>query len=340
MAGGKESSATESTDAAPKPAGARGASVSDIFLSRLGDLEKRVERELGRPLPGGGPAAAFVGDLAREAWRAGASLLESAATAAGRGGILASWTAGDPVDELGFDAGLSESVREIVRPLARRWLGLREHRSAPLPERGGVLILLNRSAWPLPVEAMVLGSFLCDGRLGERRLAVLWDEDLPELPWVSDFLRRIGVVAASEDNARALLERGFVVLAFPEGRAAHAKTYDRRYRLARFDGKDLVAAALEAGARIVPGAVVGSEESFALVGRVAGFPVTPQFPLLGPLGLLPLPVQWTLRLGAPVEYTAMEADVASVDAVADAVRARLQALLGELLSQRDSIFGG
>jgi hypothetical protein len=73
---------------------------------------------------------------------------------------------------------------------------------------------------------------------------------------------------------------------------------------------------------------------------VAGLPVTAQFPLLGPLGLLPLPVAWTLRLGAPVEYTVTGDEAAPVDAVCDAVRGRMQALLGELLSRRESILGG
>jgi len=299
-----------------------------------------VEKELGRPAPGGGPVAEFALDVAREAWRAGSAFVEAATSAAGRRGVLASWTAGAPVDELGLDADLAETVREIVRPLARRWLGFEEARSATLPDKGGVLVLLNRSAWPLPVEALILWTFLCDGRVGSRRMVVLWDEDLPELPWISDFLRRIGVVGATTDNARALLERGAVVLAFPEGHAARDKTYERRYRLARFEAKGLIAAALESGARIVPGAVIGSEESYPLFGHVAGLPLTLQFPILGPLGLLPLPVSWTVKLGAAVEYTTADGEGPAVDAIADAVRARMQALVGELLSQRDSIVAG
>lgn len=314
--------------------------ISDIFLARLADLESRVERELDRPAPAGGPAGEFVLDFAREAWRAGSALLEAASTAAGRRATLASWAAGPPVDELGFDASMAETVREVVRPLARRWLDVRETKSVALPDRGGVLVLLNRSAWPFPVEALVLWTFLSDGRVGGRRMVALWDEDLPELPWVSDFLRRIGIVAATEDNARALLERGAVVVAFPEGRAARAKTYDHRYRLARFEAKDLVVAALEAGARIVPGAVVGSEESFPLFGYLGSLPLTAQFPLLGPLGLLPLPLAWRVRLGASVEYAGASDEGPGVDAIADAVRARMQGLIGELLAERGSIFGG
>jgi len=332
--------ASPASKSAPRASGAGPGTLSDIFLARLGDLERRVQAELGRPATGGGPLAQLALDVAREAWRAGSRLVESASSATGRRELLASWAAGAPVDELGLDANLAETLREILRPLARRWLSMKEAGSAALPDKGGVLVLLNRSAWPLPVEALVLWSFLCDGRIGSRRMVVLWDEDLPELPWLSDFFRRVGLLGATGDNAFALLERGAVVLAFPEGAAARDKTYDRRYRLSRFGARDLIAAALEAGARIVPGAVVGNEESYPVLGRVAGLALTPQFPLLGLLGILPLPVAWTVKLGPAVEYTSTDDELPPVDAIADAVRARMQALTGELLSRRESILRG
>jgi 1-acyl-sn-glycerol-3-phosphate acyltransferase len=336
-----QASATRTAQASARAGSERvRGTLSDIFLARLADLERRVERELDRPVAAGGPVAELALDLAREAWRAGTSLAGAASSLAGGRSLLASLLAGPPLDELGIDAELSATFREVLRPLARTWLGFREEKSAPLPDKGGVLVLLNRSPWPLPVEALVLWSFLCDGRVGDRRMVVLWDDDLPDLPWIGDFLRRIGLAGATPENARVLLERGAVVLAFPEGRAARLRTYERRYRLARFDAKGVIGAAIEAGARIVPGAVVGCEESFPVLGRIAGLPVTAQFPLLGALGLLPVPVAWTLRLGAPVEYASADDEAPPIDAIADAVRARMQALVGELLARRQSIFRG
>ncbi|HXC51020.1 MAG TPA: 1-acyl-sn-glycerol-3-phosphate acyltransferase [Candidatus Limnocylindrales bacterium] len=314
----------------------RSATVSDIFLARLGALEKRVGIELERSAPSLGPAGEYALHVARLGWRAASSLAAGATTAAGRRELFAAWTAGGPVDELGFDAGLAESVREIVKPLSRRWLGLHEAGSSAFPERGGVLLLVNRSAWPIPIEALVLWAWLGDGRLAGRRLAVLWDADFPELPYLSDFFRRIGLVAATRENASALLERGAVVLAFPEGVAARTKTYDRRYRLARFDSHGLFAAALESGARIVPGAVLGNEDSYPLLGSFGLIPLTAQFPLLGPAGILPLPVTWTIRLGPALEYGGERQDASATDAIMDAVRARMQACIGELLAVRSS----
>jgi 1-acyl-sn-glycerol-3-phosphate acyltransferase len=306
--------------------------IRDIFLGRLGDLEDRVGRELGRSGVPLGPAGEFALDALRSTWGVGASLFSSLSSSAGRRDLLVSWTASAPVDELGFDRQLAETVHEIVRPIARRWLGVVESRSAGLPERGGVLVLMNRSGWPVPIEPLVLASML-SGRAGSRPVAVLWEPDLPELPLVSDFLRRIGIVAATVDNAACLLERGFVVLCFPEGRAARQKTYDRRYRLARFEFVDGIEAAIATGARIVPAAIAGNEDSFPILGQLAGMPITAQFPLLGVFGVLPLPGRWTIRIGSPLEI-GQGSDAGAVSALADASRARMQALLGQLLSER------
>jgi 1-acyl-sn-glycerol-3-phosphate acyltransferase len=316
------------------------ARIQDLFLTRLEDLEKRVTRELTRPIQASGPLQTFALDVAREAWRIGARALErvlsphellTAATLA---------IAAAPTDELGVDRRLASIVREVVRPLAHVWLGADAEATETLPARGGVLVTFNRSAWPLPTEALVLWAVLA-GQAGARRdVYVLWDPDVLALPYVGGYLQRIGLVAATAENARLLLERGALVIGFPEGAAAREKTYERRYRLERFEERYLVSAAFAAGARIVPGAVVGSEESYPLLGHLGALPITPSFPLAGPLGLLPLPLRWRIRLAAPIEYAREHAGGAEPHGLDDAVRARMQAMLGELIAERESILYG
>ena len=61
------------------------------------------------------------------------------------------------------------------------------------------------------------------------------------------------------------------------------------------------------------------------------------------LGLLPLPLRWKLRIGPPVEYARSFEDEPGrfeVDGLADAVRGRMQAMLGEMLAERRSILRG
>ena len=71
------------------------------------------------------------------------------------------------------------------------------------------------------------------------------------------------------------------------------------------------------------------------LGSIAGIPITAQFPLTGVAGLLPLPVRWTLRLGSPLELASGSShDGPAPAAILDAVRARMQASLGELLAAK------
>jgi len=150
------------------------------------------------------------------------------------------------------------------------------------------------------------------------------------------------VLAATPARARELLARGAMVVCFPEGSAATAKSYDTRYRLTAFEDELLLQAAFVARAAIVPGAVVGNEESFPVLARIGKLPLTPMFPLGGLFGLLPLPLGWRVQVGIPLVYDP-EDRAAAETAAADLgamLRTRMQAMLGELLAERRSIVRG
>ena len=83
------------------------------------------------------------------------------------------------------------------------------------------------------------------------------------------------------------------MVVFPEGAKGLGKPWRSRYRLERFGRGGFVEVALRTGAPIVPCAVVGSEEVHpklaelpvvARLLRAPYVPITPTFPLLGPLG--------------------------------------------------------
>ena len=74
-------------------------------------------------------------------------------------------------------------------------------------------------------------------------------------------------------------------------------------------------------------------------------PVTPTFPFLGPVGLVPLPTKWFIAFGEPLYFNAeYGADGANdrilVNKLAEQVRARIQEMLDGLLKQRKSILFG
>jgi len=99
--------------------------------------------------------------------------------------------------------------------------------------------------------------------------------------------------------------------------------------------------------------VVGAEEIYPMIGdlqpvaKLLGmpyFPVTPTWPWLGPLGLIPLPSKWRIRFHPPVrtdEYPASAAaDPSVVMRISDQVRDTIQSGLVEELMERRSVFRG
>jgi 1-acyl-sn-glycerol-3-phosphate acyltransferase len=138
---------------------------------------------------------------------------------------------------------------------------------------------------------------------------------------------------------------------FPEGFKGVGKPFSERYTLQRFGRGGFVTAALRTGAPIVPCAIVGAEEIYPMIGnaktvaRLLGlpyFPITPTFPLLGPLGAVPLPSKWFIAFGEPIE-TASYGPAAADDPMVvfnltDQVRETIQHSLYRLLLERRSVF--
>jgi 1-acyl-sn-glycerol-3-phosphate acyltransferase len=178
----------------------------------------------------------------------------------------------------------------------------------------------------------------------------LVENEAHHFPFFGTLMSRLGAVRACPENAQVLLDRNAVIAVFPEGNQGLRKTYRERYRLQRFGRGGVVKLAIRAGVPIVPVAIVGGEETYPVLWRtgvlaelfgVPFLPITPLFPLLGPLGLLPLPARWSvafgpaLRLELPPEAAD---DPGAVSRANERVRGEVQGLLGELLGRRRNVF--
>jgi 1-acyl-sn-glycerol-3-phosphate acyltransferase len=117
-------------------------------------------------------------------------------------------------------------------------------------------------------------------------------------------------------NFERLLDNDETILVFPEGSRGIAKTWRNRYRLQPF-GNGFMRLAIKGRAPIVPIAVVGAEEqqpaffNLQKLGKVLGapaFPITPTFPWLGPLGLLPYPSKYDIYFGEPLLFDGLDND--------------------------------
>src|SRR6185436_7292462 len=172
---------------------------------------------------------------------------------------------------------------------------------------GGALVVSNHSG-TIPVDGLMTIVSIHD-QTG-RFLRPLGADLVFKSPVVSTLARKGGTTLACNEDAERLLRSGELVGVWPEGVKGIGKPFRERYTLQRFGRGGFVTAALRTGVPIIPCAIVGAEEIYPMIGnaktaaRLLGlpyFPITPTFPLLGPLGLVPLPSKWLIAFGEPIE---------------------------------------
>jgi 1-acyl-sn-glycerol-3-phosphate acyltransferase len=191
-----------------------------------------------------------------------------------------------------------------------------------------------------------------DEHPASRHLRTLGATLVFQLPFIADLARRNGTTLACNEDAARLLANGELVGVWPEGFKGVGKPYSQRYQLQRFGRGGFVSAALRARAPIIPCSIVGAEEIYPLIGnvdflarllRMPYVPITPTFPWLGPLGLVPLPSKWMIEFGEPIrtdQYEpGAEEDPMVVFELTDHVRGTIQETLGRLLELRGPAFG-
>ena len=254
-------------------------------------------------------------------------------------------------DEWGLDEDFAEAVYPAFEFLYDVWWRVQTEGVRNVPSHGRGLIVSNHAGSMFPFDATMLGVAIQKEHplpRWTRPLVLNWAFDLP---FLSFFMRKVGGVPASPFNATRLLEQDELVMVFPEGVKGTGKPFKERYRLQRFGRGGFVEVALRTGAPIIPVAVVGSEEIYPMIGdsptlaRAIGAPfapVTPTFPLLGPLGLIPLPSRWRIEFCDPIDVSEYgpEAvdDKALLFDISEQVRETIQEKLYENLVKRGSAF--
>jgi 1-acyl-sn-glycerol-3-phosphate acyltransferase len=255
-------------------------------------------------------------------------------------------------DEWGMDLEVLEAVTPFFEFLYRKYWRVALTGLEHVPSAGRALLVVNHSG-QLPFDGAMLATGIKLEHPSSRLVRTMFASWFPTLPFAAPLFVKCGQVLATEDNGIRLLENEELVSVFPEGIKGVGKLYKDRYQLVRFGRGGFIRMALKTQAPILPVSVVGAEETYMslaksdLIAKLIGFPffpITPTFPLLGPLGVIPLPTKWFIDIGEPIAMdgygSQADQNLMLVSQLTDQVRSVVQKMINERLAQRKSVFRG
>lgn len=244
------------------------------------------------------------------------------------------------LDAYGKDETLGDALEPITDFLYEQYWRVQVSGAERLP-RGPCILVANHSG-ALPWDGPVLHEALRRERPELHGARWLIEDQIFYAPVMGTLLNRLGAVRANPENAVRLLEEHRPLIVFPEGIHGMQKPFADRYQLKRFGRGGFVKISLQTGAPIFPVAIVGAEETSPLLARIPttlfGVPYLP----LSPLGPIPLPAKWHIRIGAPLTPDDLRAagddESVRVQRGTELTREAIQGMLESLLRERPGAF--
>jgi 1-acyl-sn-glycerol-3-phosphate acyltransferase len=260
----------------------------------------------------------------------------------------------EEVDDFGFDPIYDAKLKPMLDFLYTKYFRVETYGIGSVPTTGRCVLVANHSG-TLPLDGVMLKTAVKreQGDGSGRDVRWLTEDFIYHMPFLGGAMNRLGAVRACQENAERLLAKESLVAVFPEGVKGIGKLFSDRYRLQRFGRGGFIKLCLRTGTPIVPVAVMGAEETNPLLFKIEHLskalgvpyvPVTPTFPLLGPLGLLPAPTKWRIQFGEPLDLSSYGPEAADdeilVGKLAERVRAAIQGMLDRVVGSRKSVFFG
>lgn len=258
----------------------------------------------------------------------------------------------EEVDDFGYDPVYEERLRPFFNFLYSTYFRVETEGLENVPSEGRCLLVANHSG-TLPYDGVMLKTAVKREHPSKRDVRWLAEDFIFHFPFLGSFTNRVGAVRACQENAERLLKQDALVAVFPEGVKGIGKLFKERYRLQRFGRGGFIKLCLRTKTPIVPVAIIGAEETNPMLFRIEAFsralglpyiPVTPTFPMLGPLGLAPAPTKWKIVFGDLISLGEHGPEAADDDILvgrlAERVRASVQAMVDKAIGARRSVFFG
>lgn len=212
--------------------------------------------------------------------------------------------------------------------LCDRYFRTRSYGVEVIPRDGPAILVANHGgALPIDAALLVLDVDRATGRI----VRPIADRFVPSLPMISTWFARVGAVTGTHANVARLLARGELIAIWPEGASGIAKPVRERYQVKTWQVGH-AELAIRHRAPIVPVAILGSEESWPVVGRITrfhrfGIPFLPV-----PATPLPLPLRHYIHYGAPIAlHDGIDPDAADDPGVVARATVRVRLALADLL---------
>jgi 1-acyl-sn-glycerol-3-phosphate acyltransferase/nucleoside-diphosphate-sugar epimerase len=251
-------------------------------------------------------------------------------------------------DDFGMDTRYIDAWRQRLFTLLHDYYWRIEVKGiAHVPHQGRAILVGTHRGF-MPFDGMMLQHLVAQ-QVG-RYVRFLIHPGLTKTPFPFNWWK-LGGVNACRENVDYILQRDELLGYFPEGVQGAFRRYNSNvYQLGKFGRDAYVKAALRNRAPIVPCVTLGSAEVYPILAKIHWqwwkrismwpcIPIAPTFPLL------PLPAKWHTQFLEPFHverYYPPEAahDPATVRALSQEVRARMQAAIDDMLKRRKSIFFG
>jgi len=267
-------------------------------------------------------------------------------------GRLAMRGRSEEVDDFGYDPIYEAKLKPLLDFLYTTYFRVETTGVEHVPAQGRCVLVANHSG-TLPLDGVMIKIAVKREHPAGRDVRWLTEDFITHFPYLGSAMNRLGAVRANQENAERLLKKDELVTVFPEGVKGIGKLFKDRYRLQRFGRGGFIKLCLRTSTPIVPVAVMGAEETSPLLFKIEHLskalgvpyiPVTPTFPLLGPLGLLPAPTKWRIQFGEPLDLSGHGPEAADdeilVGKLGERVRASIQGMLDRAVGARKSVFFG
>lgn len=250
------------------------------------------------------------------------------------------------IDEFGMDPDFIRTIRPFFQFMYHDYWRVSVQGVENVPDRGQAMIVANHSGG-IPFDGSMLHLAVFNEHPRKRIVRPLVEDFVYHFPFLGTLMSKTGGVRACPENAERLLEKDNIIAVFPEGIKGIGKLFKDRYKLLRFGRGGYVRIAIKTGAKIIPTAVVGAEETYPIIAKttllskpfeIPYFPITPTFPLLGIFGLIPLPSKWIILFGKPIDcskYKPLDAENdLLVFKINEKVRSEVEKLISKGLKER------